>query len=167
MNLDPKQKKIIHCAAFFLIFSTAASAASLVLLLLYASMASSFPISLASSLGVFCFPDFVAPGMSRKPAQSPTPNSDCLRQYLSVMAFLLASELAAVRSFRVRRSSEDLNAASASARAAAWRDRGRAAKGEEDEEEEEEEVEATALSSAGIGMDSRPRAADGCELREV
>lgn len=79
------------------------------------------------------------------------------------MAFLLASALAAVRSLRVRRSSEDLNAASASARAAAWRDRGRvaaAAAGDEEEDEEEEEVEATALSRAGIEMDSRPRAAD-------
>ena len=132
-------------------------AASLDSLLLYASIASSLPISLASSLGVFCFPDFVAPGMSLSPAQSPTPSSDCLRQYLSVMAFLLASELAAVRSFRVRRSSEDSNAASASASFAAWRDSG--AEGEE-EDEEAEEAEATALSRAGIEMDSNPRAAD-------
>ena len=86
--------------------------------------------------------------------QSPTPSSDCRRQYLSAIAFLLASALAAVRSLRVRRSSEDSNAASASASLAAWPDKGAAAA-------EEEEVEATALSSAGIGMDSRPRAAEG------
>lgn len=79
MNLNPKPEKKNHhhhCAAFFLICSTAASAASLVALLLYSSMASSFPISLARNLGVFCFPDFVAPGISLSPAQSPTPSSD-------------------------------------------------------------------------------------------
>lgn len=112
-------------------------------------------MSLASSLGVFCLPDLVAPGIKRRPAQSPTPSSDCRRQYLSAIAFLFASALAAVRSLSVRRSSDDSNAASASASLAAWPDRGAA------EEEEEEELEAaTALSRAGIGMDSRPRAAE-------
>ena len=106
-------------------------------------------------------PDLVAPGMSLRPAQSPTPSSDCLRQYLSVMAFLLASELAAVRSLSVRRSSEDSKAASASASFAAWRDRGA-----EEEDEAAADVEATALSRAGIEMDSRPRAAGDERERE-
>ena len=74
------------------------------------------------------------------------------------MAFLLASPLAAVRSFSVRSSSEDSKAASASASLAACPERGV----EEEEEAAAAEVEAaTALSRAGIEMDSRPRAADG------
>lgn len=75
--------------------------------------------SLSSHSGLFCTPDFVAPGINRSPAQSPTPNSACLKQYFSRSALSRCSLLASLFSFKFRKNSDSWKVFSAAATVAA------------------------------------------------